>query len=90
MIWQDAILTLGSLVFMVALVPMLLGCEKPPLTASIPTGLTLLAFAPAQWTLGAVYAAVTGTILGLMWLTLAAQRLLRESAGAFNPTPGGN
>lgn len=88
MIWQDVILTAGTLVFIVALVPMVLASDKPPLSTSIPTGLTLLAFAPAQWTLGATYAACTGAVTGLLWLTLAAQK--RHIAGINKLTPGGN
>lgn len=89
MIWQDAVLTAGSLVFIAALIPMVRAAAKPPLSTSIPTGLVLLAFVPAEWTLGAVYAACTSAISGALWLTLAVQRVRAESAGAFNPTSGG-
>lgn len=88
-IWQDVVLTLGSAVFVVALVPMVLSSDKPPLTTSLPTGLVLLAFAGTYASLGAVYGAATTAVSGLLWLTLAAQKRYIESAGPFNPTSGG-
>lgn len=74
--------------FVIALVPMVLASEKPPLLTSFPTGIILLAFAATYASLGAVYGAATTAVSGLLWLTLAAQK--RYIAGTINPTSGGN
>lgn len=88
MIWQDAVLTAGSLVFLAALLPMLRSAEKPPLTTSGTTGIVLLVFAYTYATLGALFGAATTASAAAVWLALAWQRI--QKAGTFNRSPGGN
>jgi hypothetical protein len=77
MAWQDIVLTIGSLIFAVALIPSLLSKDKPALTTSITTGCVLLVFAFVYTTLSLWFSAISTTITGLMWLTLAVQKHTR-------------
>ncbi len=87
MIWQDAVLTSGSLVFISALVPMLLHRAKPPLLTSIPTGVVLLAFAATYLSLGFPVAAATSAVAALIWLALAAQRIYNRTEVPSHEAP---
>lgn len=77
MIWQDAVLTLGSILLLVALVPSLLGKDKPASATSLVTGAVLLSFAATYWTLGLSFSGVVTAASGVCWLALAAQKFIR-------------
>lgn len=74
MIWQDLVFGVGAIVFSVALLPFLFGNEKPPISTSIPTGVTLILFAFAQASLSLWVACITSVIASIFWLTLAIQK----------------
>jgi uncharacterized integral membrane protein len=74
---QDTILTVGLLVFIVAMIPSVLGKEKPALLTSLPTGIVTAVFAGVYVSLNMWFSAVTSTILALLWLTLAAQKMIQ-------------
>ncbi len=78
--WQDYILTAVQFFFWIAIIPMLLAKEKPPLASSIPTGIILLIAAGATATLHLWFAAISQAITGLEWLALAYQRIRQERA----------
>jgi hypothetical protein len=71
MSWQDLVFGVGSLVFIVALIPALFSEEKPPLSTSIPTSLVLISFSLTYATLDLPFAAITGAISGCMWGAIA-------------------
>jgi hypothetical protein len=73
--WQDVILTIGSFLFSVALIPTIQGPVKPPLRTSLVTGLTLVVFAICYVTLGLYLAALSGALTAGAWLLLAWQRI---------------
>ena len=73
MIWQDAILTAGSVVFLIALIPTALGPSKPARATSALTGTVLLIFAVTYLTLNLNFAAAVTGLTGATWLMILAQ-----------------
>lgn len=73
MLWQDALYAVGQFVFSLALIPALRGPKKPPALASLVTGLTLLLFGVASYTLALYGAAVAQVVCGCTWLVLFVQ-----------------
>ena len=72
---QDTILTVGFLIFVVALIPSVLSRDKPALLTSLPTGMVSVVFVGVYLSLGMWFSAATTSILAVMWLTLAAQKM---------------
>jgi hypothetical protein len=79
MLWQDYVLTAGSLVFSIALVPAVLAKDKPPLSTSVPTFFFLYLFAFVYSTLSLWISMCTTILTGTLWLILALQKY-REKA----------
>lgn len=78
MIWQDAVLTIGSLIFAIALLPSVLGKDKPAFSTSITTAVVLAIFAFVYTTLSLWFSAATVLLTSLMWSVLAIQKLRSE------------
>ncbi len=76
--WQDYALAVVQIIFCVTLIPMLFAKEKPPLSSSIMTGTALLFGAFLFGTLGLWLASLSQAVVGLQWLTLAAQKLWKR------------
>jgi type VI protein secretion system component VasF len=74
MLWQDYILTIGSLVFSIALVPAIIAREKPPLSTSVPTFFFLYLFCFIYATLHLWMSSFTSALTATLWLILAIQR----------------
>ena len=74
---QDLILTLGSLVFVVALIPTVLGKHKPALSTSVSTGLVLFVFVGVYISLRLWFTAATTFLTGSLWIALAVQKYLQ-------------
>ena len=77
MIWQDVVFTLGSFVFIAALIGMARAAVPPPFYSSLSTALVLATFAVCYATLGLPMAFVTTAISSLLWLTLAFKAVWR-------------
>lgn len=73
--WQDIVLTLGSIVFLLALVPSIKSKDKPAVATSIMTGLVLFVFAATYTTLHLWFSAATTALTGVLWLVLAVQKV---------------
>lgn len=73
--WQDVVLTVGSLVFMVALLPSLLSEHKPAPWTSFTTATTLYVFAAVDATLGLTFTAATTALTATLWIALLIQKL---------------
>lgn len=73
--WQDAVFTAGSIVFLIALIPTILGPSKPAASTSAMTGTVLLLFAVTYLTLGLYLSAVTTSLTAAAWLTVLVQTL---------------
>lgn len=78
MTWQDAVIAVGQALFAAALVPALLGTQKPPRSTCALTGLTLLAFAAAYGSLDLWGSASAASVCGVLWLVLLWQQRRRS------------
>lgn len=70
---QDFVLTAGSLIFIGALIPSIVGKEKPALATSVLTGCVLLVFAGVYVSLHLWFSSATTFITSICWFTLAVQ-----------------
>ena len=79
MTWQDIVLSVGSWIFIVALLPSLFGKDKPPISTSLLTGVVLLIYTFVYSTLHLWLSMASTGVLGVAWLVLGAQKYLAES-----------
>lgn len=75
MSWRDLILTAGTFVFIIGLLPSVLGKDKPALSTSLITGTTLLVFTIIYATLSLWLTTLLTAIISGLWFTLAVQRI---------------
>jgi hypothetical protein len=76
--WQDIAITIGTVVFIVALIPSILGKDKPAVPTSMMTGTVLVVFTIVYISLALWFAAVTTGITAILWYILAIQVILRR------------
>ena len=74
MIWQDAVIAVGQILFAVALVPALRSRQKPPRSTCVMTGVILLVFSVTFATLGLWWGSSTAAVCGVLWLVLLWQQ----------------
>lgn len=74
MSWRDLILTAGTFVFIVGLLPSVFSNDKPALATSLVTGTTLLVFTVIYLTLSLWFTALLTAVIAGLWFTLAIQR----------------
>lgn len=86
--WQDAVLTAGSLVFLFALVPTILGPSKPAPFTSFSTGTVLLIFSATYVTLELYFACITTAATGVAWLIILFQSLRQRTQHPPDPGKG--
>lgn len=72
--WQDIVFTVGSIGFIIALIPTVLAYEKPAILTSVWTGVTLLVFSVVYLTLDLYMSATVTCITAFTWLLLAWQK----------------
>ncbi len=75
MTWQDIILSVGSWIFAIALIPSILSKDKPALSSSLITGSVLTIFACTYLTLSLWTTAASTVLVAGMWFTLALQKI---------------
>lgn len=73
--WQDVVLTIGSLIFALALIPSVRSADKPAPLTSASTAAVLYVFAGVDLTLDLVFTAITTAITAALWTTLLIQRV---------------
>lgn len=78
MSWQDVLLSIGQLVFAVALLPSVFSKDKPAISTSLTTGAVLMTFAFTYSTLKLWSAAAFAAIVGILWLVLAFQKYFKK------------
>jgi hypothetical protein len=74
MAWQDIVITVGTLVFVVALIPALVSKDKPPVITSLISGITIIIYAVTFSTLGLWFSFAINMLSGSLWLILALQK----------------
>ncbi len=72
--WQDIVLTTGQFVFSIALLPTVLGKDKPAFSTSLINGAVLMIFALTFATLSLWLTVIPTIIIGILWLVLAYQK----------------
>lgn len=72
--WQDIVLTIGQVIFIVALFPSILSKDKPALQTSILTSAVSFSISIVYITLNIKFAAISAGINGILWLILATQK----------------
>lgn len=77
--WQDVVFSAGSLVFLVSLVPTLIGTKQPSLWTSIPTALVLWVFGVTYSTLQFHFSAIVTFASASLWVGIATRTII-ESA----------
>lgn len=84
MSWQDIVLSVGSWIFIIALLPSLFGKDKPPIATSLLTGGVLLVYTFVYFTLHLKVSMASTGILGLAWLALAAQKFINKNKPTYS------
>ena len=74
MVWQDIVIAVCQLCFLPAMLPTLLGPDKPALSTSVLNALIVAVITVCFATLQLWFAVGTGTVTVLIWLTLAVQK----------------
>lgn len=72
--WQEIILTIGQLVFIVALFPSIFSKDKPEIWTSILTGVVALSIAITYMTMSIPLAAASAFLNFVAWSILAIQK----------------
>jgi hypothetical protein len=78
--WQDIVISVGSLVFAVALIPSVVGQDKPALSTSLTTGIVLTVFTVTYASLDLWYATITTAGAAILWSILAIQKIRQARA----------
>jgi hypothetical protein len=68
--WQDAVFSAGTVIFILALLPTLLGPNKPSPITSVLTGAILICFAITYVTLGLWLSGSVAFINAIVWLVI--------------------
>lgn len=74
MSWQDLVLTVGQVIFVIALIPTVVGKDKPALPTSVLTSAVSFSFMAVYVSLSVPFASMTAAVNGSMWLVLAVQK----------------
>jgi hypothetical protein len=77
---QDLILTAGSLIFALALLPSIFSKNKPALSTSLLTAVVVYIFAGVYISLNLWFTAITTLITGSCWSILALQKWLQAKS----------
>jgi len=77
LIWQDYVLAIGNWLFAIALIPTIIGKDKPAFSTSIMTSVILTIFAFCYFSLGLKWGAMAMGFGALAWWILTIQRLMK-------------
>ncbi len=80
MTWQDIILSVGSWIFTIALIPSVISKDKPALSSSLTTAIVLTVYAVVYVTISLWTAAASTVLVAVMWYTLAIQKIRLDRA----------
>jgi hypothetical protein len=72
--WQEVVLTVGQVIFLIALIPSILSKDKPALQTSLLTSSVAFSIAVVYVTLAIPFAAISAALNGTLWFVLAVQK----------------
>jgi hypothetical protein len=78
MVWQDAVLSIGGLIFILALLPSIFGPDKPAFLTSLLNTIVVSSFMIVYLSFSLWLSAVTTGLTASMWLILAFQKYQRK------------
>ncbi|MDO8487104.1 MAG: hypothetical protein Q7S45_02345 [Candidatus Curtissbacteria bacterium] len=78
MLWQDWVFSVGSWIFVAALIPTIRGKQKPEISTSLTTGTVLGIFAIAYLTLNLWLSTASTLVTSASWFILAYQKHRQE------------
>jgi hypothetical protein len=73
--WQDLVVAIGSWIFVVSFIPSFIKKEYPAVSTSIITGVILLVFSSAYFTLSLPLAAISNMVTSFCWFAMAVLRI---------------
>jgi hypothetical protein len=76
--WQDWVLSIGSLLFVIALLPSIFGKDKPALKTCVLTAIVMTAFSITYGSLGLWYTMFTSAIVTIEWYILWYQKIRQK------------
>jgi len=71
--WQDLVFTLGGALFIVALLPSVVGDNKPAASTSLLTAIVLYVYSTVYYSYRLWLSLATGLLTASLWLTLYIQ-----------------
>lgn len=74
MVWQDWILSVGQIFFIVALIPSVVSNHKPAFSTSVMTGTILAVFGLTYATLELALSSIVALTVAALWYVLAYQK----------------
>ena len=81
MIWQDWLISVGTWVILLALLPSIFSKDKPALKTSLLTGTVLAFFAFAYATLNLWTSTISTALISIAWFVLAVQKAIINKKG---------
>jgi hypothetical protein len=76
--WQDTVIAVCQLAFLPAMLPTLLGKDKPALTTSIANAVIVSIITFSLATLQLWFATITGAMIAAIWSILAIQKFAQD------------
>lgn len=76
--WQDLVISIGQLIFVISLLPPILSKDKPALLTSLITSVVLYLFALVYITLSLYFAAIAVAMTAIGWSVLTYQKYRLE------------
>lgn len=73
--WQEIVLTIGQIIFIVALLPSIFSKDKPEIWTCVMTGLVALSISATYLTLNIPFAAFSAFFNFVAWSILAIQKI---------------
>lgn len=73
--WQETVLAVGQIIFIVALLPSIFSKDKPEIWTCVMTGLVALSISITYLTLNIPFAAISAFFNFVAWSILAVQKL---------------
>jgi hypothetical protein len=75
--WQDYIIGIGAFIFVIALIPSIIGPNKPDIKTAIPTSIVLYSFVVSYISMGLWLAATTTAGTAIEWTILSVQQIIK-------------
>lgn len=72
--WQDTVIAICQLIFFPAMMPTVLGKDKPALSTSVLNALLVSIIAFCFFTLNLWFSVVTASLTAFLWVVLAVQK----------------